>query len=299
MQRVDKLSISNLNMELVFNQLKAMTSRLMSCRSVRLSLNWMPHLSFLIIFLLSPGIGMTTHAPLSFAEPYSGKKVDNYQVMLPVRRSEKQLFKIPGACEEAVSHFNSGASQWGTRIEQRMWWKVRRDCQYYDFLHRFPQKMVKDYVSNYDFMNAFLRDIPMGARCVDVVNPASVPGCEPFPPGIPDPSQFLPLVNRGLETARIDVAPCQMKEGIFRGRIIQGEDGIHCEADESAPGFRVISVDYADVNGDGFLDVVLRLIPLGHHTGRSPLLLPLTRTQPDGKFTVPKGAALMEIPGTP
>jgi hypothetical protein len=297
MQRVEQLLASSRNKESLFNELKAMALWLIDCISVRLSLKRVQHFSLSIITLVFSGDSMATHTPLSFAEPYSGKKVNNYQVMLPVMRSEKHLFKIPEACEEAVSAFTSGASQWGTRVEQRMWWKVRRDCQYYEFLHRFPQKMVEDHVSNYDFMNAYLRDIPMGARCADVENPATVPGCEPFPPGIPDPSRFLPFVNRGLETPSIDVTPCQMKDGIFRGRIIQDKESIHCEADESAPGFRVISVDYADVNGDGFLDVVLRLIPLGHHMGRMPLILPLTRTQPDGIFTVPRGAALPEVPG--
>ena len=299
MQSDEQLSISSRNKESLINDLNVIEPQIMDCISVRLSSKWVRYVSISITALMFCGACMAAHTPLSFAEPYSGKKVDNYQVMLPVMRSEKLLFKIPEACEEAVSAFTSGASQWGTRVEQRMWWKVRRDCQYYDFLHRFPQNKVKDYVSNYDFMNAYLRDIPMGARCTDVDNPASIPGCEPFPPGIPDPSRFLPFVNRGLETPRIDVTPCQMKDGIFRGRIIQDKDGIHCEADGSAPGFRVISVDYADVNGDGFLDVVLRLIPLGHHTGRMPLILPLTRTQPDEIFTVPRGAALPEVPGVP
>ncbi|HXK55125.1 MAG TPA: ferric uptake regulator family protein [Gammaproteobacteria bacterium] len=299
MRYAERLSISSRNRESPCNDLKTMARSLVDCAAVRSALKRVPQISLSIMTLAFSGDGMANHTPLSFAEPYSGKKVSGYQVTLPVKRSEKRLFNVPEACEEVVSAFTSGASQWGTRIEQRMWWKVWRDCQYYGFLHRFPQKTVVDYVSNYDFMNAYLRDIPMGARCANVVDPANVPGCEPFPPGIPDPSRFLPFVDRGTEKPELDVAPCRIKDGIFRGRIVQDQDGLHCEPDESAPGFRVISVDHADVNGDGYLDVVLRLIPLGHHTGRAPLLLPLTRTQPDGIFTVPRGTALPEVPGNP
>ena len=233
--------------------------------------------------------GIAAHATLFFAKPYSGKKVDNYEVTLPTARSESRSFRIPEDCDRALADFSGGASQWGTRVEQRMWWKVRNDCQYYGFLHRFPRKTPEDYVSSYDFMNAYLRDIPMGARCAAAEKPEDVLGCEPFPPGVPDLSRLLPFVDRGMEAPRIDVSPCQIQNGIFRGRVVQDKEGIHCEADLSAPGFRVISVNYADVNGDGYLDVVLRLIPLGRHAGRMPLVLPLTRKDPDGVFTVPKG----------
>jgi len=297
MQSADQLPASSCIRELPFTGPATVALLFCGWRSEGLLLKRIGFLLIGMIALTASGAGMTAPMPLSFAEPYSGKKVNNYQVTLPVARSEKRLFMIPEACEAAMSSFASGASQWGTRVEQRMWWKVRGDCQYYGFLYRFPKMPSEDYVSSYDFMNAYLRDIPMGARCAALENPASIPGCEPFPPGVPDLSRLLPFVDRGMETPRIDVSPCQMQNGIFRGRVIQDKDGIHCEADLSAPGFRVISVNYADVNGDGYLDVVLRLIPLGRHAGRMPLILPLTRKDPNGVFTVPTGTVLPEVPG--
>ena len=81
--------------------------------------------------------------------------------------------------------------------------------------------------------------------------------------------------------------PCRLDNGIFRGWMVADTAGTHCIPDANAPGFRVISVDYADVNGDGVLDVVLRLVPLAPGTSRIPLILPLTRTAPDSALEIP------------
>jgi hypothetical protein len=165
---------------------------------------------------------------------------------------------------------------------------VERDCRYHEFLNRYSAAPIQDFVSDYDFMNAYLRDLPIGFRCNYPGADPSDPECPPLPPGIPEISQFLPFADRGLEAPRGYAEPCRLENGIFRGRLIRDASGIHCEPDPDEPGFRVISTDYADVNGDGVLDVVLRLVPLAPGASRMPLILPLTRTTPDAAFDVPK-----------
>lgn len=231
-----------------------------------------------------------------FAEPYTGKKVTGYELTLPVSRTEERKFSVPGGCAEALQAIAAGAAQWGTGVQRRIWWKVEHDCRYFAFLNRYNTDTVQDFVSDYDFMNAFLRDLPTSARCRRPDVSPDDPACKPIPPGVPDLSLFLPFVDRGPETPRLDVSPCRLQNGIFRGHVINDRTGIHCEADPSAPGFRVISVDYADVNGDAYLDVVLRLVPLAPGASRTPLVLPLTRTRPDGAFSIPDAVKLPIAP---
>jgi hypothetical protein len=223
-----------------------------------------------------------------FAEPYTGKKVTEYDVELPVDRTQHRAFSIPADCNAVVEAAARGAAQWGTRVESNVWWKVEHDCRYHAFLHRHEVEPVHDYVTGYDFMNAYLRDLPMGARCSYPGVDPTLPACQPLPPGVPALASLLPFTDRGADAHRLDLAPCRIRSGIFRGRVVRDEAGVHCEADPDAPGFRVISVDYADVNGDRVLDVVLRLIPLAPGASRMPIILPLTRQSPDEPFTVPE-----------
>ena len=72
------------------------------------------------------------------------------------------------------------------------------------------------------------------------------------------------------------------------GGLYIGPDGMRCASRNSQPSLRLIAVDYADINGDGYLDAVLRFVPIGPGAARSPLILPLTRTSPDGAFETPQ-----------
>jgi hypothetical protein len=230
--------------------------------------------------------------PVYFAEPYSGRKVVEYRVDLPVARDERRSFQIPGDCPALLDAAAGGAPQWGSRVERNVWWKVENDCRYHQFLHRHEVEPMADYVSGYDFMNAYLRDLPMGARCSYPGADPTDPKCQPLPPGIPGLASFLPFADRGAAAPKLDVEPCRLENGIFRGRIVRDASGLHCEPDHDAPGFRVISADYADVNGDRVLDVVLRLVPLAPGASRMPIILPLTRTSADAAFTIPPEVAV-------
>jgi hypothetical protein len=234
-----------------------------------------------------------------FAEPYTGRKVTAYEIELPVTREQRQTFAVPGDCSEVLAAAHRGGAQWGSRVERSVWWKVESDCRYHDFLHRHETEPVRDYVSGYDFMNAQLRDLPMGARCSYPGADPMSPACKPLPPGIPALASFLPFADRGANAPCPEVAPCQIENGIFRGRVVRDASGVHCEPDPEAPGFRVISVDYADVNGDRTLDVVLRLVPLAPGASRMPIILPLTRDEPDGPFQVPEQVVVPSAGRTP
>lgn len=252
----------------------------------------LPALAVLMV-LASDSIS-ANHVRLSFSEPQTGHKVTEYHANLPISRSERQDFSVPGQCDQVLNHWQRGAQQWGNRVDRSLWWKVRRDCDYVKFLHNapHPQAPQHDFVSGYDFMNANLRDLPSARRCAENADAKGSPECASLQPGIPDFTNFLPTIRRDAPVAKLDVAPCRLNNGIFRGQVVQDANGIHCEPDPEAPGFRVIAADYADVNGDGYLDVVLRLIPLGRGLRPAPIILPLTRLSADEGFSVPQNLQL-------
>lgn len=220
-----------------------------------------------------------------FSEPLSGKKVTHYEIELPIERGQRQTFRIPDDCGAAVRAINQGSAFKGSIVDRRFWQKVESDCRYHDFLYSRPQQVITDHVSAYDFMNAHLSDLPIDRRCAES-------GADP------QQSRCNATITNGLGMLRhfplaaplstppdnIECIRCELRNGLFRGYIFVGEDGIRCGTDVNAPSLRLIAVDHADINGDGFLDAVLRFVPIGPGSSRLPMILPLTRMTADGPF---------------
>lgn len=233
----------------------------------------------LSLFLFAGGAASET----VFQAPYSGEKVSEYEVSLPVTPHGKHTFRIPSECPAAHSAFRAGARQWGNRVERRVWDKVMQDCYYVAFLQQAEAQPMHDYVSNYDFMNGTLLDIVLEAHCGDAQD---VP-CEPLPPGMIELKQVLAPLSPEQD-GEANSNDCCIENGVFRGWAEYGENGMRCLADRRANGFRMVAIDFADVNADGYLDAVIRLIPMGRGVRRIPLILPLTRISPDGPFSIPE-----------
>lgn len=222
-----------------------------------------------------------------FRAPYSGERVTEYEVTLPVRAREKETFRIPSECNSAHLAYRGGGNQWGNRVERRVWDKVMRDCYYVAFLRQSGSPPVHDFVSQYDFMNADLRDLMPGSGCG---GPGQEP-CEPLPPGVIELKQILAQVSGTDLGEQGSAEECQLRNGLFRGRAEFTEEGLVCDADPLGNGIRVVAIDFADVNADGYVDAVLRLIPIGRGFRRAPLILPLTRKAPDAGFSIPQHLA--------
>jgi hypothetical protein len=224
-----------------------------------------------------------------FAAPYTGKKVHEYTVTLPVSRYEEETFQIPRDCKKLNSRLLEGAGHWGNRVQRRMWLKADDDCRYLNYLRSNPKHAEKDYVSHYDFMNARIADLPLRPGC-DLYLLLHDPQACPKPmPGLPDFSSFMeapPSPIDGEESSD----ECHFVNGAFRGYIHATPQGLICHQDSRAPGYRILSVDYADVNGDGYLDAVLRLTTIGRRGRPELLVLPLTRFSENEPFVLPPGA---------
>ena len=239
-----------------------------------------------------------SHAGVFFAEPYTGQKVDGYEVTLPVASGERRAFSIPEGCDEAMAAFSTGAMRWGTQIEKRVWGKVAGDCEYHAFLHRFSPETGQDFVSDYDFRNGSLADL-----MIDDCGGGN--GCREEGASRPSVLELLAVDEAPVDPSAFDSESCRLRDGRFRGRVMIDGDAIKCQRDPWAPGFRVISVDFTDVNGDGYLDAVLRLVPLGPGLSRMPLVVAYTRMTPSGPFMVPDTpssdavGAQTPVPGPP
>jgi hypothetical protein len=184
-----------------------------------------------------------------------------------------------------IRALDEGANYWGSIVDRRFWIKVEGDCRHHRFLHRLPQRVVEDHVTGYDFMNASLSDLPIDPRCTS----PDRSNCNPLATDAFGMLLHFPLTQQvAARPAGVECTHCEFKDGVLRGRIFRDGDGISCEAVPYGPSLRLIAVDFADINGDGFLDAVLRFIPLGPGSNRAPLTLPLTRFDQTGPFTVPK-----------
>ena len=243
----------------------------------------------LIIFITLLAGNTWAESPVqpSFTEPYTGKPVKEYEIELPITRSERQKFSIPADCSKLNNHLVAGAGRWGNLIERRMWLKISDDCSYYVFLNNQGKPAEHDFVSQYDFYNADMADLPLYRGCdpnLFFTNPSA---CPPKMPGLADFDQF---VNRNVNEHDSSHRTCNFENGVFRGHIVYDGFGMHCLSSQHMPGFRILSVQFADVNNDNYQDAVLRLIPIGPGNGPAPTLLPLTRTSLEDGFSIPKNA---------
>jgi hypothetical protein len=258
-----------------------------------------PALLLVMCAMPTAAIALDRSAGVSFAEPVSGRKVTEYTAELPLGPSQRRPFAIPVDCPAVLEAISQGSAYRQSILDRRIWQKVEGDCRYHRFLHQHPLQGIKDYVSDYDFKNARLSDLPIdpncsadtpaGSACGRVADQAF--GILRHPP--PGAAQRGAADDAGEET------PCRLEDGLFRGYLYTDDQGIRCVAVTDAPSLRLIAVDFADINGDHVLDAVLRFVPLGPGAVRSPLMLPLTRFSDDEPFRVPPGTRLPSPPERP
>ncbi|WP_456413359.1 ferric uptake regulator family protein [Thiolapillus sp.] len=244
------------------------------------------YLALLMILILPVRTLATEDIRPYFSAPYTGEKVQQYSITLPLSRHEKATFHIPKDCGKLNSHLLEGSGRWGTRIERRLWIKADDDCRYLNFLRQYPRNAERDFVSTYDFYNARISDLPLRPGCdLDLLlrNPSA---CPPSLPGMPNFSMFMNNMPSHQEQPR-ELQDCRFENGVFRGYIYHTGMGLQCRKDPKAPGYRILSVDFANVNGDQCQDAVLRMVPIGRGGRPSLLILPLTRCSETEKFSLP------------
>ena len=230
----------------------------------------------------NPGVGCF------FAEPLTGRRVTSYEVELATGREQRSSFNVPRDCEALIQAADGGSAYTGSVVDRRLWHKVESDCRYHAFLNRHPLEDMQDYVSDYDFMNANLSDLPIDRGCAHDGSGSRPEDCNP---AAIDPFGLLrtfPITEPPQHTTDVHKETnCALEDGLFRGQLYVDAEGVHCNAGTGAPSLRLVAVDFADVNGDQVLDAVLRFMPIGRGASRVPLTLPVTRFSESDPFSAP------------
>lgn len=238
-----------------------------------------------------------------FRAPLSGNKVTEYTVQLQTSRDSHESFQVPEQCGDLLELVVRGNDRWGGQLQKSRWWKVETDCRYYAFLTRFRgDEMRHDFVRDYDFRSVNLADLPLEDPCV--YGTLSPQACPSLHLGTGDMYQLLGLGQDRDMNQQVDNVlaegwsrdQCRLTDGIFRGQARHVTGKLVCRADPKAPGVRLIAVDYADVNGDGYRDAILRFSPLGQRAGRMPAVLPVCRKGHEAAFIFPGRDADEEHP---
>lgn len=221
----------------------------------------------------------------SFAAPGSGHKVASYEVELPLNDTGAETATIPGDCANAMRLLAGGRASTSNVVERRIWFKVESDCRYHGLINRHGQSVIADHVSGFDFFNARIDALPVDPRC-------ATGRCNPRETDRLGRLRYFPLAEpldpELAASGRATCGNCRLENGLFRGRLFIDTDGqVRCENGTPRPSVRLLSVDYADVNGDRVMDAVLRFVLLERGASRMPMVMALTREAPTGPFVQP------------
>lgn len=244
-----------------------------------------PHLS-------SPDYSDHAHRKYAFSEPFSGRKVDHYEVELEFPDNQFKKYLIPDDCLKVINEVSFGAANPVQIIDRNVWIKVINDCRYVALVPDHSSFAEHDFVSCYDFYNARLVDLPFASECEISTDGKITKECIIDEPGKLSITSFFPFLEFTNKSDPSKAQECRFTNGSFRGKLIATSEGIRCEYDRKAKGLRLISVDRQDLNADGYEDAVLRIMPLGRGVSRMPIVLPLTRKSHDEPFSIPQGLSM-------
>lgn len=242
--------------------------------------------------IVPPDYSSHSHRDFHFSKPFSGNKVDHYEVQLEFPQNQLRKYLIPDDCSQAINDVSFGSPEPVNIIDRNVWFKVINDCRYVSIMSPESTEFQYDYVSDYDFYNAKLSDLPFASQCEVLENGELAPECVVQEEGKLSISTFFPFLQIRRQNGETDLEECKFTDGVFRGHLVQTVDGIQCQKDSRARGLRLISIDHIDLNYDGYEDVLLRIMPLGRGVSRLPVLLPLTRKDPGQAFIIPHGIAV-------
>jgi len=242
--------------------------------------------------MANPDYSNHGHRKYAFSEPFTGRKVDHYEIELEFPDNQLKKYQVPDDCLKVINEVSFGGANPIAIIDRNVWTKVINDCRYVALVPDYSAFPEHDYVSCYDFYNARLVDLPFASQCETTSEEKITEECVVDEPGKLSIASFFPFLEFADKHEAGKTEECRFNNGSFRGKLIATSEGIRCQYDRKARGLRLLSVDRQDLNRDGYEDAVLRIMPLGRGVSRMPIILPLTRKSYEEPFSVPQGLSM-------
>ena len=166
------------------------------------------------------------------------------------------------------------------------WGEVARK-NFAETLKKGGRSPAHDFVSQYDFTNAALEDLPWGLHKLCVSGREYFDYCKTVRKKNPKWNylEFNFPAPEPRHYERVDKATCRLTDGIFIGELVVSDGTVFAASNNYSDGFKIYKVGFTDVNHDGFMDAVLWLVQQGYGSATVSDVYVLTRKQPGTKFS--------------
>jgi hypothetical protein len=231
-------------------------------------------------FDVNPPVAMTRPV---FAEPLTGRPVEQYRVSLPMDAGAALELTIPDDCAQVRKHLEAGRADRSRVVSRRLWSKTESDCRYFSLLNRHQAPDLVDHLRGYDFYRLGLRDLPVDIVCDD--RPGSL--CTRADPAPAGSRPLFPVFDEkpAIRTDRPQERCCSLRAGLLRARIGVYEGQLFCVPGQGNR-IRMLGVDFGDIDGDGIRDAVLRMSFVLAGERRRVVRIPVTRLEADGPLVL-------------
>ena len=238
--------------------------------------------------------GAQANEPIIYREPGTFRQVAPYELKLKVD-SEVISYSIPQSCGDLTKKRGDVETVYGSMMEIRDLVATYSICSRYLLMMQANLKPRWDYVSELDYLNMPLSEIPYEFSCLGVMNAEGEEKCN----AATEHQLYVFTDYFGNKTKEMSyVENCRLNGGsisISASALdsLTGPPGgnFSCALageDEIGYGFQLTSVSFADINRDNYMDAIVSVVEIGPHSGTGSGTFILTRFHSDDWFKILK-----------
>ncbi len=172
------------------------------------------------------------------------------------------------------------------QMEWNAWIGQEAQTEFAKTMKKVDRASAHDFVSQYNFTNAALEDLPWELHQLTVAGDEYFNYCDYVQKQHPNWNylefNFPDPEPRRYE--RVDKTTCRLTDGIFTGELIVSNRMVSAASGDFNSGFKICDIGFTDVNRDGFMDAVLLLSQEGYGSAKVSGVYVLTRKQAGVKF---------------